>query len=87
MLCFYDLNAIRVSCRAARTVKSSRDIHVLTQYDGAKRTWWLAVFGALKRSKKLLVCEELGVMLQAHVTSDTWQQVLCFYALNAIHVS
>ena len=33
------------------------------------------------------VCEELGVMLQAHVTSDTWQQVLCFYALNAIHVS
>ena len=53
VLCFYAVNAIRVSCRAACTVKYSRDIHVLTQYDGAKRTWWLAVFGALKRSKKI----------------------------------
>ena len=34
------------------TVKSPGDIHVLTQYDRAKFTWWLASLEVAEKQKK-----------------------------------
>ena len=51
---FYGVNTIRASCQATCTVKSSRDIHVLAQYDGAKRTCWLAVWSFEEEQKNYI---------------------------------
>ena len=73
MLCFYGVNTIRASCRATCTLKSSRDIHVLAQYDGAKQNCWLAVWSFEVEQKNYISGTHIAwLFAHTHRRFSTW---------------